>query len=318
MQYLRWGLGIGLFYSVSFAATFGTVVPVLGGASDLVLDEGRGRLYLVNTVQNRIEVYSIAQRRLLTPVPTDRSPLSAAISRNHQFLYVTSRDASAIDIVDLDALALADHVALPAQPEGVAVGGDERVLVSTIGTGGTANSLIIFYPSATGPTSLITVPVSPAPPPPAACPAPSRREFLVSRSQLVTSQDGSTIIGANIPAGNNQRVVFVFEVASGTVLRTRLVSNASTVVAVAPDGSKFMSGSTLFDTATLQVIAQENLANSPYLIATGTNFNVQTNQGGSVFSPDGSVLYAAFDISPQTSPATRPNISEFMFNDPDN
>src|SRR5258706_15903564 len=124
MQYLRWGFSIGLFCCVSWAATFGTVVPVLGGASDLVLDEGRGRLYLVNTIQNRVEVSSIAQRRLLTPVSTDRTPLSAAISRNGKFLYVTSRDASALDIVDLDTLTIPTRVALPAQPEGVAVGGD--------------------------------------------------------------------------------------------------------------------------------------------------------------------------------------------------
>ena len=56
MQYLRWALGICLFYCVSWGATFGTIVPVLGGAADLVLDEGRGRLYLVNTVQNRVEM----------------------------------------------------------------------------------------------------------------------------------------------------------------------------------------------------------------------------------------------------------------------
>src|SRR5258708_14324374 len=147
MQYLRWRLGIGLFYSVSFAASFGTVGAVLRGASDLVLDEGRGRLYLVNTVQNRIEVYSIAQRRLLTPVSTDRTPLSAAISRSHQFLYVTSRDASALDTIDLDTLTIVNRVALPAQPEGVAVGGDERVLVSTIASGGNTNSLTIYTPN---------------------------------------------------------------------------------------------------------------------------------------------------------------------------
>src|SRR5258708_38776938 len=114
MQYLRWGVAIGLFYSVSFVANFGTVVPVLCVASDLVLDEGRGRLYLVNTVQNRGEGYSIAQRRLLTPVPTDRNPLSAAISGNHKFLYVSSRDSSAPDIIDLGAPAPADHLDLPA------------------------------------------------------------------------------------------------------------------------------------------------------------------------------------------------------------
>ena len=45
----------------AFAATFGTVVPVVGGASDIVLDEARGRLYLPNTNRNQVEVYSIAQ-----------------------------------------------------------------------------------------------------------------------------------------------------------------------------------------------------------------------------------------------------------------
>src|ERR1700676_177389 len=114
MQYLRWGLGLALSSAISLAATFGTVVPVLGGASDLVLDEGRGRLYLVNTTQNRIEVYSLTQRRLLSPIQTDTNPISSAISRNHKFLYVTALNASA-----LDTLTIANRVALPAQPEGV-------------------------------------------------------------------------------------------------------------------------------------------------------------------------------------------------------
>src|SRR5690349_20652745 len=122
MQYVRLGLGFALCFAISLAATFGTVVPVLGGASDLVLDEGRGRLYLVNTGQNRVEVYSLQQRKLLTPVKTDNGPLSAAISRNQKFLYVTALTASALDVIDLDTLSLANHVALPAQPEGVAVG----------------------------------------------------------------------------------------------------------------------------------------------------------------------------------------------------
>lgn len=317
MRYLRWGLATALSSVISLAATFGTVVPVLGGASDLVLDEGRGRLYLVNTTQNRLEVYSLAQRRLLAPIQTDSTPISAAISRNHKFLYVTALNASALDTIDLDTLAITNRVALPAQPEGVAVGSDERVLISTIGTGGNSNSLLIYDPSSSGPTSLLPVPVPPAPPLPPQLPAPSQREFLASRSQLTPTLDGRIIIGANIPTGG-ARVVFVYEVASGSVLRTRLVSNASAVVTVSPDGSKFMSGSTLFDTATLQVLAQENLANAPYLVQSGTNFNTQTVQGGSVFAPDGSVVYAAFNTSPQTNPATPAKVSEFMFNDPDN
>jgi uncharacterized protein (TIGR03437 family) len=321
-MYLRWALSLSLFSALCYPATFGTVVPVIGGASDLVLDEARGRLYLLNTNQNRIEVYSIQQRRLLTPVKTDGSPLAAAMSRSGKALYVTSRDAAALDIIDLtdpNNLNVSGRVPLPAQPQGVAVGADDRVLISTIGSGAgnQSNVLLIYDPSAPGPNALAPVPVTPAPPQLPQLPAPTGKQFQDARSRLQASPDGRLIIGVNIPA-NNLRIIFVYEVSSGTVLRSRLVSNSSGVLAVAPDNSKFMSGSTLFDTQTLQVLAQENLANSPYLIAAGTQFNTETNQGGSVFSPDGSVLYAGFDISPQTNPATSPNVTELMLNDPDN
>jgi hypothetical protein len=48
------------------------------------------------------------------------------------------------------------------------------------------------------------------------------------------------------------------------------------------------------------------------------NFNTQQNQGGSLFSPDGSVLYSAFNIAPQQTPAARPNVGQLLLNDPDN
>jgi len=113
-------------------------------------------------------------------------------------------------------------------------------------------------------------------------------------------------------------VIFVYEVASGTVLRSRTATNVSSVIAVAPDGSKFMAGPVLFDTQTLQVLAQENAGNAPFVFPTGTagNFNTQLNQGGSVFTPDGSTLYAAFNMAPVG--ATRANTTQMLVNDPDN
>ena len=318
-MFTRWALTLSVFSAVCFPATFGTVVPVIGGASDIVIDEGRGRVYLVNTVQNRVEVYSVAQRRLVTPIKTDGNPLAAAISRSGKVLYVASKDASALDVIDLESQAVVTRVTLPAQPEGVAVGVDERVLISTIGSGAgnLSNVLLIYDPGAQGSTALAPVPVTPAPPLAPNLPAPTGKQFQDARSRLQSSPDGKLIIGVNIPAANF-RIVFVYEVLSGTVLRSRLVANSSGVLAVAPDNSKFMSGSTLFDTGTLQVLAQENLANSPYAIVAGTNFNSETNQGGSVFSADGLTLYAGFDVTPQTTPASRANISQLMLNDPDN
>ena len=136
--------------SVCYAATFGTVVPVVGGVSDLVLDEPRQRLYLVNSNRNQIEVYSIPQRRFLTPVAVEQQPLAAAISRNGTSLYVTAHLGASLNVIDLDQLAVVNRVAMPARPEGVAVGGDERVLITTVGTGtgNTANVLLIYDPFA--------------------------------------------------------------------------------------------------------------------------------------------------------------------------
>ncbi|MGH9662360.1 MAG: hypothetical protein ACRD96_27665, partial [Bryobacteraceae bacterium] len=48
------------------------------------------------------------------------------------------------------------------------------------------------------------------------------------------------------------------------------------------------------------------------------NFNLQQNQGGSVFSTDGATLYSAFNIAPVQNPAARPNVSRLLLNDPDN
>jgi len=302
------------------SATFGTAVPLVGGATDIVLDEARRQLYLVNSTQGRVEVYSIAQRRFLTPIPTDSTPISAALSRSGRMLYVTSYDASALNIIDLDADQVVNRVTLPAKPEGVAVGNDERVLISTIGsgTGNLSNVLLLYDPNAQNSNPIMNIAVTPPPPMPPQLPPPSGRTFLQSRGQLRASTDGSVIVGANVPSPGNTRTVFVFEVASATVLRSRNITNASSVLSIAPDNSKFMSGVNLFDTESLQILAQQNLANSAYPINPGTNFNLQTNQGGSVFAPDGSVLYSAFDISPIQNPAARANISQLMLSDPDN
>ena len=316
---IRIALAILAFASCSFAATFGSEVPLVGGASDLVLDESRGRIYLVNTSQSRIEVYSIAQRRFLAPVRTDATPLSAAISRNNKLLYVASYDGSSLNTIDLETLAILNRVSLPVRPEGIAVGGDERVLISTIGSGaGNAqNVLLIYDPNAATSSSISAVDLAPPAPQLPQLPPPSGRIFLASRSQLIASADGRTIVGVNLP-NNNERAVFVYEVASGTVLRSRRVNNVSSVLSISPDGSRFMAGLSLFDSGTLEILAQQNMANSPYPFANGTNFNVQTNQGGSVFSPDGAQIYSAFDIAPVQNPPARANISQLMINDPEN
>src|SRR3954462_11122462 len=141
------GLAISIFPSA--AATFGTVVPHAQPLADLALDEARRRPYVVNTAANAVEVFSTTTNppRLTNTVKTDSTPLSIAMSRSGRYLYVACYGASSLQIVDLSATAFSSRSGtLPATPEAVAVGFNERVLISTIGTGTGQSVLLTFDP----------------------------------------------------------------------------------------------------------------------------------------------------------------------------
>jgi uncharacterized protein (TIGR03437 family) len=316
MSRLLLALGSILLISRGFSATFGTVTTVVGSVTDIVLDEARRRIYVVNGSQNRVEVYSQNPIRQTQSIQVGALPLSAAQSWDGGFLYVAAHNASALFVIDLNSLQVVGQVALPARPEGVAVGIDGRVLITTVGTGvnNSQNTLLLYDPEARNVVSVVVAP------PTAAIPnvtPPAGRLFLSSRSRLEASSDGHFIMGINIP-NNNSRAVFVYEVASGTVLRSRVINNTSGVLSVSPDGSRFMAGLTLVDARTLEVLAQQNLANASYPVPNGINFNLEQNQGGSVFSPDGSAVYGAFNVAPVQNPPARANIGQLMVSDPDN
>lgn len=317
---MRAAILLWIVASSAFAATFGSPVAVVGGATDLVLDEARSRIYVVNSTQQRIDVFnSGAQPRLQRSIPVGLQPISAALARDGHFLYVTSFGGSSLDVVDLDANAVVRKVSLPAAPEGVAVGGDGRVLITTVGSGtnNADNRLLLFNPNLESGDPLIVVPTTlPAPASPQ-IPAPSSRVFMSTRSNLSASADGRWIIGLNNPT-TNSRQVFVFEVASGTVLRSRTLTSISNVLSVAPDGSKFMAGLSLFDTETLAILAQQNTANSMHPFANNANFNTQQNQGGSTFASDGSRIYSAFNVAPVNATSAQANITQLLLSDPDN
>jgi DNA-binding beta-propeller fold protein YncE len=85
-------------------------------------------------------------------------------------------------------------------------------------------------------------------------PPPNGLMYFAAKSQLQATPDGTKIVGVNQLA-NNTRTVFVFDVASSTVLASRNVAGTSPILAVSPDGSEFLSGSMLFETSTLLVPA---------------------------------------------------------------
>src|SRR5215831_19668265 len=72
----------------SVAATFGTVVPIGGHASDIALDESRGLLYVANFTANRIEVMSTTDYSIHTSMNVAPQPGALAISADSKYLLI--------------------------------------------------------------------------------------------------------------------------------------------------------------------------------------------------------------------------------------
>jgi len=302
-------------------ATFGDVIHLQGGTpSDVVLDELRHQLYLVNNTTNLVSVLDYTSNTVTSTIQICSKPLAAAMSMDGSWLYVTCSGNTSLAVIDLSSNHVANTVLLPSAPQGVEVGNDGRVLVAMNGTGVVSGvpqgTLAIYDRTLTSGQQVlpVTVPALPTTPTPLPAPNTNGRPTTTFLSKLQRTPDGQFIVGIIAPS-NAATYAFVYEVASGIVLRNRTISGQSTVLSMAPDGSRFMAGYTLFDTGTLSIIAQENAANAPFVTA---GFNATANVGGSVFSPDGTTLYAAFNTAPTTFPAPPPTSSTLLVNDPTN
>jgi uncharacterized protein (TIGR03437 family) len=70
------------------AATFGTVIPIGGQASDIALDESRRALYIANFGGNRIDVMSLDTNAITRSIQVTAQPGSLALSRDNRYLVV--------------------------------------------------------------------------------------------------------------------------------------------------------------------------------------------------------------------------------------
>jgi uncharacterized protein (TIGR03437 family) len=304
----------------ALGATFGVVVPHTAPVADIAVDEARKRLYVLNANPPQVEIYSIATKPPslapgTSPIGVDAIPISMAMSRSGRYLYVACYTSAALDIIDLNQLAKVGTVRLSANPEAIAVGYDEKVLIGTIGTTAGQAVLSVYDPTA---GALRAVAVAPPAPTAPTLPPPGNNAYLAGHSRMAVTPDGKTIAGVNEQAAS--RAVWVYDVASGTVLRSRVVANSppSPILAISPDGSRLLSGSILFDAATLLVLAQQNANNAPFTFTAGANFSTATAQGGAAFLPDGKSLLTAYNIVPVENPAAQAGTSQLLVNAPDN
>ncbi len=294
------------------SATFGKVITLGGTPSDAVLDEARGRLYLVNNGGNRVDILSTATNAVTGNISVAAGPLAAAMSMDGAFLYVTSGTSSTLSVIDLSSNTVVLSVAIPT-PQGVAVGADGRALISTLN----AASPLLIFDRTQATTNQLTAVLTP-PPPSTPTPLPAQtlaRPTTTFLSKLARTPDGQYIVGLTNPTATST-YMFVYEVSSGSILRSRTVTGQSTVLAVSPDGSRFMAGFTLYDVGTLSVLGQMSNANAPFSFAAA--FNTAANIGGSAFSPDGTTLYGAFNVAATSNPPAPSNSSTLLLSDPNN
>ena len=185
-----------------------------------------------------------------------------------------------------------------------------------LGTSATTGVLSIYDQTQSTGQQLqsVTVPALPSAPAPLP-PTTLTRPVRTFSGTLKRTPDGSHIVGVITPTASST-YIFVYEVASGIVLQNRTISGASSVLSVSPDGSRFMAGMTMYDISTLAIVAQQNNANAPFTFANAVN--TTQNVGGSVFSPDGTAIYSAFNTAANTTPTPPPLASTLLVGDPAN
>ncbi|HXP86353.1 MAG TPA: hypothetical protein VN841_16620 [Bryobacteraceae bacterium] len=301
------------------AATFGEVIALGSTPADIVLDESRQRLYLVNSANSRVDVYDYAGKQMLGSIGVGTTPLGAAMSMDNSTLYVANHDSSNLSVINLSTGkfgSAVNSVALPAKPQGVAVGADGRAVICTDGSGttSTANTLLIFDSLQATANQLLAVPFPPPPATPPALAPTTTRVTTQFNGKLIRTPDGLHIVGVSSINNNASTVVYVYEPASGTILQSRTVTGQSSVLSMSPDGKSFMAGFTLYDFNSLSVIAQQSTATAPFPMTSA--FSTTSNVGGSVFSPDGTTLYSAFNTAAATTPPPAPLASTLLISDP--
>ncbi|MGD0496800.1 MAG: IPT/TIG domain-containing protein [Bryobacteraceae bacterium] len=227
------------------AASFGTVVPIAGHASDIALDEARGWLYIANFTANRIEEMSLADNTIHTSMNVAAQPGALAMSRDGHFLVVahygnwvpSDPTRNLITSIDLTTGARQTFV-LGDAPLGVAFIQTGQALIVT------ATSFVLFDP-ATSTTQTVTtfasladqaLPVtSPTFPP------------QILEAALTADAAGQFVWGIG-SAGTGAQVVFRYNAALNTVQALAAQSSPPLLprVSVSSDGSQAMIGYALF------------------------------------------------------------------------
>jgi uncharacterized protein (TIGR03437 family) len=268
----RFSLAAVLFSAAAWGATFGTVVPIdipVGGhVSDIVLDEPRGVLYIANFTARRIDVMSLADKKITSSINVQPLPTAMALSPNGAYLVVThlggdpgfplfpqaqSCPNGGLSVITLGANSV-QPFCLGDGGLGVAFGNDDQALIVT------RTGLILFDPLSGAIQSIgdfiCDQVVNGVAPPVCAIARALPTALGTSPTQIIAAsaaaaRDGFTIYGqAQLTQTSSAVLRFRYDVRDKNVVPLpsgSATAAAPSTVSVNRDGSRFMAGSGLFD-----------------------------------------------------------------------
>jgi uncharacterized protein (TIGR03437 family) len=275
----------------SRAATFGTVVPIAGPASDIALDQSRGLLYIANFTANRIEVMSTADYSIRTAMNVAPQPGALALSFDSQFLLIAhfgnftppNTGQNLVTLINLNNNTR-QTFSTGDPPLGVAFTADGEALIVT------TTSFVVFDPVSGEMQVLATFADLAQTLPAALATFPSQ----VIEAALATSADGSTVYG--IASSGTAQVLYRYVANSHLLYAVNWVLTPAPLprVSVAADGSWCMIGQyRLGPSAPDSVLAQF------------PNSAASTNIGGNAIDSKAGIIYAQIlTAAPQTSTTT--------------
>jgi uncharacterized protein (TIGR03437 family) len=258
-------------------ASFGTVVPIGGHASDIALDESRGVLYIANFTANRIEVMSTADYSIHSSMNVAPQPGAISLSPDSKFLLVAHYGSLEPADLSKNALTLINLTDNTRQtfstgdtPLGLAFLADGRAFVVT------SAGILLFDPISGALQTVATFAALAKTLPVNIDTFPSQ----VISAALSTNADRSVVYGIADGGGGTQ-AFYRFDQRHGNLYGIGIVASPKPLprVSVAADGTWAMIGQ-----YRLNGVA-DNLAQFP-------NSVVSANIGGSAVNSGAGIIYA--------------------------
>ena len=277
----------------SRAATFGTVVPIAGPASDIALDESRGLLYIANFTANRIDVMSTADYSIHSSMNVAPQPAALAISFDSQFLLIAhygnftapQTGQNLVTLINLNSNTR-QTFATGDPPLGVAFTADGEALIVT------TTSFVVLDPVSGAMQVLATFANLGQSLPTALATFPSQ----VISAALATSADGSTVYG--IASSGSAQAFYRYRANGHQLYAIGIVAVPTPLprVSVAADGSWCMIGQYRLDPTATDLAQFPNSATS-----TQIGGNAIDSKAGIIYAQ---ILTASTQSSTPTSPTT--------------